>query len=312
MSPKFEAPAFEDLVTEQAAVQADKFQGRLLNEYSSYIFRGQDWREPRSSAVTDFLRPYCQDERVSLEGVLQGMSDGLTRPLHWVEMGGGRGLAMRQLAAKNVGRQALNMTNVDLLDFGLDGLEIEYLEGLATDLTAENAQPRLIQANIETVSLNEPADVITSVEVMQYLNDPIGAICNWYNLLADNGLLIISTEGDWTSWIRYQREPGQGNREETPAKHLLEALQVGGVPFAASAESDYENGFRPKLDPDCIETLVVQKRPGTQLVVNSPVTRVWVNPYMFKVAFYEEPAAGAQPIVEVMAALDNNVTPKSQ
>ena len=306
MAPKFEAPAFEALVAEQEAVQAEKFQGRLLEEYGRYVFPGQDWREPRSSAVTDFLRPVCIGERVSLDGVIRGLCEAKgDAPVRWIDMAGGRGLPMRQLTADAERRDHLVMTNVDLFDFGMEGLkpdEIAYLEDLAPGMTSDEAAPRFMQADVETVALPEPADLITTVESMQYLNNPLATISNWYNQLADNGLLIISTEHDWASWIRYQREPGQGDRDETPAKHLLEALQAGGVAYAASAESDWESGFRPDLDPDRIRNMVIQKRPGTQLVVNSPVTEVWVNPYNFKAAYYEEPTQGSRPVVEVVAA----------
>lgn len=305
MAPKFEAPAFEALVAEQEAVQAEKFQGRLLEEYGRYVFPGQDWREPRSSAVTDFLRPVCIGERVSLDGVIRGLCEAKgDEPMRWVDMAGGRGLPMMQLTADPERREQLVMTNVDLFDFGMEGLrpdEITYLEDLAPGMTSDAAAPCFIQADVETVALPEPADLITTVEAMQYLNNPLAAISNWYNQLADNGLLIISTEHDWASWIRYQREPGQGDRDETPTKHVLEALQAGGVAFAASAESDWESGFRPDLDPDRIRNMVVQKRPGTRLIVNSPVTEVWVNPYNFKAVYYKEPEPGSSPIVEVVA-----------
>lgn len=306
MAPKFEAPAFEALATEQGAVQAGKFQGRLLGEYNKYIFPGQDWREPCSSAVTDFLRPFCVGERVSLGGVIRGLCEASTDdPVRWVEMGGGRSLPMRQLATDAAISERLTMTNVDLFDFGLEGLkpnEMTHLEDFAPGITHEFAAPHFIQADVETVLLPEPADLITSVEVMQYLNNPLAAVCNWYNQLADDGFLVISTEHDWVSWTRYQREPGQGDRDETPTKHLLEALEAAGVPFATSYESDWESGFRPDLDPNRFRNLVIQKAPGTQLVVNSPLTEVWVNPDNYKAAYYEEPEPGSRSIIEVIAA----------
>jgi SAM-dependent methyltransferase len=306
MTSKFEAPTFEALAAEQEIVQTDKFQGRLLKEYGRYIFPGQSWREPRSSAVTDFVRPICVGERVSLDGVIQGMCEASgDNPVRWVDMGGGRGLPMRQIASDEKRCDRLIMTNVDLFDFGLEGLEpdeITYLEGLAPGVTNDATAPHFIQANVETVTLPEPADLITSIEAIQYLNDPLAAIGNWYNQLADNGLLIISAEHDWAGRIRYQRESGQGGHDETSTRHLLEALEVSGVSFAASYESDWESGSRPVLDPNSFRNLVIQKAPGTHLVINSPVTEVQVGFNDFKVAYYEGPRPGSSSIVEVIAA----------
>lgn len=306
MPPKFETPYFDALLAEQEAVQSRKFQGHLLAEYSSSMFPGQDWRKPYSSAVTDFLRPLCLGGIVSLDGVLHGVNAAKgAKPVSWVDMGGGRALPMRQLASSAESRDKVIMTNVDLFDFrlgGLDSDEVDYLEGLSPGITDEVTAPRFIHADVETVILPEPADVITSVEVMQYLNNPLAAISNWYNQLTDSGVLIISTEHDWASWVRYQRELGQGDRDETPTKHLLAELDKAGVAHAASQESDWESGIRPYLNPGRFCNLVIQKRQGTKMVVNSAVTEVWVNQYDFKAAYYEGPRAGARAVLEVTAA----------
>jgi SAM-dependent methyltransferase len=221
-------------------------------------------------------------------------------------MGGGRGLSMRQLATDVAISKHLSMTNVDLFDYGFIGLEpdeLTYLENLIPDVTHQLAAPHFILANAETVLLPEPADLITSVQVIQYLNNPLAAISNWYNQLADNGLLIISTEHDWASWIRYQREPGQGDQDEVPTKHLLQTLKMAGVSFATSDDIDSASGYRP--DPDCnhrIKNLVIQKAPNTQLIVNSPLSEVWVNHYDFKAAYYAEPGPDFRSIVEIIKA----------
>ena len=306
MAPRFETPVFADLVAEQEAVQSGKFQGRLLKEYSHYIFPGSIWLKPRSSAVTDFLRPLCVDENMSLEGVIKGLclAKG-EEPVRWVDMGGGRGLPMRQLATDAEIREHMDMTNVDLFDYGLNALqpdEMVYLEELAPGITSQDTAPNLILADVTSVTLPEPADLITSVEAVQYLDNPLAAISNWYNQLDDNGLMVISTKHDWASWVRYQRELGQGDYDETPTKHFLEALQAAGVSFAAMYESDWESGLRPDFDPTRIRTLAIQKRPGTKLVVNSPVDEVWTDPFDYKAVYYEEPAPGARPVVDVVTA----------
>jgi hypothetical protein len=305
MSTGFETPTHEALLAEQATVQAEKFQGRLLAEYSSYFFPGQNWREPHGSAVVDFVRPIIGDaERATLDGVLQGLCEAKAGgPVNWVDMGGGRALPMRELGSMPEFRQRLKMTNVDLFNFGLEGVkpdEIEYLEGLAPGMTAPSAEPTIITDNVETVKLPEPADIITSVEAMQYLNNPLEAMANWYNQLTDNGIMIVATEHNWASWIRYNREPGSSERDETPAKHLLEELTRAGINYAVTVECDWQSGVRPDVDPDRVRIIAIQKKPGTSLKITKPVTEVWVNPFNFKAVYYEDPAGESSPTVEVV------------
>lgn len=304
MSSSHEEPRYAALLAEQAAVQAGKFQGRLLDEYSSYIFPGLNWRKPRGSAVADFVKPVIGSTApATLDGVLAGLGRAKAgAPVHWADMGGGRALPMRQLGRVPGARARLRMTNVDLFDFGLDGLkpdELAYLEGLAPGVTAPESGPALVTGNAETVLLPEPADIITSVELMQYLGSPLEALANWYNQLADNGMLIVATEHDWPSWIRYRREAGGREPGETPSRHLLEAFSQAGIRFAVTDECDSEKGFRPDADPGRFRVMTVQRKPGTSLTVTQPVTHVWVNPSHYKAAYYEVPAQGSPPVVAV-------------
>lgn len=278
----------------------------MLASYSSHIFPGQICPEPRGSAIVDFVKPIIGDvERVTLDGVLEGLSQAKARePVIWADMGGGRGLPMRQLGSKPDSKQKLQMINVDLFDFGLKDLkadELEYLEELAPGMTEPRAKPALITADIETVLLPEPADIITSVEAMQYLNNPLKAMVNWYNQLADNGIMIIATKHDWASWIRYSRDPSSSEQHETPAKHLLRELSLAGIRYAVTYESDWQNGVRPNVDPNQIRIMAIQKKPGTLLRVTKPATEVWINHHNFKAVYYELPTSETTPIVEVVS-----------
>jgi hypothetical protein len=301
MPTKFETPQYDVLLAEQDAVQAGKFQGRLLTDYNDCMFPTQDWQEPRSCAVTDFVRPYCDDDkRVSLEGVLRGLSAAKSQPVNWVDMAGGRGLAMRQMA---VGGHNLRMTNVDLFDFGLAGLdadELVYIDQKSPGSLADAAAPHLIRADVETVQLPEPADIITCTEAVQYLNNPLAAVANWYNQLADNGLLVVSAEHEWAGWIRYTHEPGKMDWDETPSAHLLAELGRTAVPHAATYEPDWHAGMRPDFDPTRFRTLALQKQPGTRMAANADVNEVWVNPYNYKAIYYEE-LPGAPPVAVLPA-----------
>ncbi|HEX8182633.1 MAG TPA: hypothetical protein VF575_03455 [Candidatus Saccharimonadales bacterium] len=307
MSTDFELPSHDALVAEQTVVQAEKFQGRLLAEYNNYIFPGQEWREPRGSAVVDFIKSTIGDaERTTLQGVLEGLIKTKGgESVDWVDMGGGRALVMRQLGSMPGFKQKLKMTNVDLFNYGLDGLqpnELEYIESLVPGVTEPGAEPSLITDNIETVKLPEPVDIITSVETLQYLNNPLEAIANWYNQLTDNGIMIIATEHSWTSWIRYDNEPGNIDRDETPAKHLLDHLSTASVDHAATYEPDWQNGIRPRLDPSRIKIMAIQRKPGTSLRLTKAFTKVWVNPHDYKAVYYAAPAEGSSPVIEVVKA----------
>lgn len=307
MASEFITPTFDELLAEQEVVQAGKFQGRLLREYNTYLFPGQEWRDPPACAVTDLMRPYSADPgEVSLENVLGGLpsaTDG--QPIRWADMGGGRGLAMRQLAAMPRFAGKLAMTNVDLFDYGLDGLDeddIMYLKDLDPALAEDWTRPTLIQADVESVQLPEPQDLMTSIESMQYLNNPLQAISSWYNQLKDDGLLMIATEDAWAGWIRYDGENKYVTQEENPAKHLMDALGAAAVNFGATDELDYQNGHRPRLQPDRTRHFVVQKKPGTAMVVNADVTEIWTNPYSYKAVYYSPPEAGGKPTVEIVGA----------
>lgn len=303
MPANHEAPLIDDLVEEQRDIQSRKFQGRLLGGYSGLMFPDQHWLRPSPSAVSDFCAPYCIGERVTLEGVLGGFHSLRNEPVRWVDMGGGRGLCMRQLGADPETRSWLQMTNVDLFNFGLVGLdpkELEYLEMLAPNSSDDTAAPQLIQEDITKVILPEPATIITSIEAVQYLQDPLVAVCNWYNQLEAHGLMIIATEHDWSSLVHFAREPGGVDMHDAPTEHLLCALESAGIPFAATHESDWENGIRPRLYGDRFRTLVIQKVPDTRLILNSAVTRLWNNPFDYKIVYYEAPATSAGSIIEAV------------
>lgn len=302
MFSRFEKPTHEKLVAEQESVQREKFQGRLLDEYSAYIFPTQEWRMPKSCAVTDLLRPICIGDKVSLIGVLEGLHIAKQdSPVHWADMGGGRGLAMRQLASMPDSSQKYAMTNVDLFDYGLDDLEknsIDYLEQLAPGMTDAQVSPRLILDDVESVTLPEPADIITSIEAIQYLNNPLASISNWYNNLADNGILLIATEQDWSHSLGLE---DTNCYDETASLHLIQQLEESGVTYAATYEIDWDNGTRPLLDPNAFRILAIQKKPGTEMVVHSDVVDLWTSPHHYKASYYQKPDDSMPSVLDIIS-----------
>jgi hypothetical protein len=292
MSNGFEIPSHDALIAEQAAVQVEKFQGRQLDEYSSLIFPGQSWREPRGSAVVDFVRPIIGNaERATLQGLLEGMSKvNEDQIINWVDMGGGRAIPMRQISSMPDIGAKVKMTNVDLFDFGLDGLkanELEYLEKQTPGMTSESASPTLIIDDVERVVLPEKADLITSIEAVQYLNNPLAAIANWYNQLTDNGLLFVATERDWSSWITYDKFPEGSVWPDSPTSDFLDELSENDIKFAICDEADWPGGRRPEERRDKFGILVIQKTRDTTIEVKQPVAEVWSNLWDFKTISYK-------------------------
>lgn len=286
--------SLKNLIAEQKEVQEKKFQGRTLSEYSGYIFPGQKWKKPRGSAAVDLLQELSGPDCIDLKSFLLTLSEKKHGAvLSWVDMGGGRALPMRQLMAE--GLDAVRMINIDLFDYGLGGLEEDELTCLEKESPGVTKQqgPLFVHADIQAVSLSEKPDLITSVEVIQYLNNPLAAICNWYNQLNDNGILVVATEHDMASWIRYE---GKG---ETATKDILDRLTSAGIRFAATGETDWESGHRP-FDPNYFRELVIQKEPSTKLVLNSQVTEVWLNPHKYKAVYYENPNITNNPILQIV------------
>src|SRR5581483_11513037 len=159
----------------------------------------------------------------------------------------------------------------DLFDWGLDGLTEDdwaYLDEHWPGATSPEYAPELVQDDASTVELDQPADLITSIESIQYFENPLGAIANWYNNLADDGLLIVATEHNLADWIRYDHP--LGDEAELPTRDFLEALSSNVIEHAFMYEIDTEAGWRPDPRPDRIRTLVIKKRPDTRIEIVSP------------------------------------------
>lgn len=295
-------PTFEQLLVEQETVQAGKFRARMHDDYHQLMFPGQDFVPSLSSAVTDLARTLCVgEEKVTLNGILRGLSrEKGGDAVQWVDMGGGRGLALRQVMTEPSMREVIQATNVDLFDWGLDDLrneDYDYLERRAPGVTQEENAPQYVKSDIVTVELEQPADLITSVENIQYLNDPLKAVGNWYNQLADNGLMIVASEHDWSESIDFIDGDGERSRAGEPSLQLLSALDEAGIAYAATRESDFKYG-RPNFNPRQFRSFAIRKKAGTRAIMNGVVSGIWPNDG-YKVVSYEPPREN-QPFIEVV------------
>jgi len=203
-------------------------------------------------------------------------------------MGGGRGLAMRQLLLSPKLNGRLEAINVDVKNYNLSGLdvsEINFLEKKFPGITSDSVKPKLILGNAETIQLPSQVNLLTSVEAIQYLDHPIAAMCNWYNQLKDGGLMIVSAEHKWAGWLRY--EGSKFMDDPHPMNEVLKIFDQNKIPYAESHEG-YIHGRKPdKKDNRDFRNLVIQKVGSTYLMPSSQVKEIWYNPHNYKAVYYQ-------------------------
>ena len=118
--------------------------------------------------------------------------------------------------------------------------------------------------------------------------------------MADNGILVIAAEHDWSSWLRYDKALGDAYYGDSLLmSHLLAELERADVPYAAANARDVYGGVRPELVPRRISSIAIRKKPNTRMVVNSEVGETWVNPHNFKAVYYTKPTASNGPVAVI-------------
>jgi len=293
-----EQPIPTELLREQERVQKEKDNKRLLDQYAQYIFLGSIWREKQTSEVEEFINRESGQEINNINDLLLAIYQKINRRIHWVDMGGGHGLAQRQAATDEQLCQITQMTNVDLFerkDSEIARDDIKYLKSKYPGILEKRSKPHFIKADVEKVKIPIPADLVTSIETMQYLNDPLRSIANWYNQLSDEGLMIVSTEHSWSDWIRTGEIM---SNEISPLHAFFDQLEKHHVPFSFSQDC-----YRPEYPlPANLEkgfcNLVIKKTQKTKLRVLPEVNKIWVNPHNYKAVYYKP----HQKVIEVVRA----------
>jgi len=261
-----------ELLEEQSRVQAHRMRTRDLSKYNAIIFSAD------YSSILTFVDTEVPGAQ-SLEGVLEGLA---TRPssqkTHWADMAGGFAIGMRQVAHGFAGPDAAKvaMSCVDLFDWEGESDE-EDIKGISeiSGVDMHDKQPNLIVANAETVDLPEPADVVTSVEGIQYFYNPLAAVANWYNQLNENGLLFVARLPllPWSGNITQA-----GTDEQTLFTRIFDNFTQNGVSFAVE-------GPGTKDDPD-FSLLALQRKEGTRLQQNAEVLQVTTDTEDYKSVVY--------------------------
>lgn len=266
----------------QEIVQLDKTRSRTLSRFNSLVFKREWDSEVEQSDTTDrFIDEYCGQGVKTFDRLVARISDLRGRPMVWAEMGGGGAIAMRQITSLPGMREKMTTFNVDILDFDDRNVDIKALKEIATTtpraLRPEN-KPTLIKSNIEDVILPKKADLITFVASTFYLDNPLKAICNGYNQLADYGLLMVMSEEKWSDWIK-----SEGNiytSDVGPMNHFLEELNTSGIAVAT-------NGRQNKNANRVFNLMMVEKRPGTELELAVKPVDAWNCPNGYKAVYYE-------------------------
>ena len=285
MHRRFDIPNPTAIVREQAATQADKCQTRLLSNYErDYMFLS-DPSAHSSSAVADFLRDRSENHLADTYHLLRGIGSRASAPIRWVDAGGGRMLAQRDLMTR-YDDTGLTLDTVDLFDHGQD--DLTYEQHRAYEHHFRDRTPTLIQDDVTYVHLPGVAHLTTAFELVQYLDDPLTALANLYNQTAVDGIIVIGTGYDWSRSILRKTPEGEVLRGPSmmPAAELLRILRTHDIAFAATREPDLEPGRRPRLDDEAYQILAIEKRAHTSLHIAQSALAPKVMPDGYKVQYY--------------------------
>jgi len=317
----------DEHLAEQRKTQEGKNQSRWLSDYDDVIFRQSTDYDPVKTVVSETLRPSGYEGFMSLSVLLELMRHRKGGKLNIVDMGAGAGIAMRELASQPRLRGEVETTIVDLFNVGtevFDDLTQQHINENPEIMSSE-AEPHFIQADAEKVVMRPTPDLVMSIESIQYLDNPLAAIVNWYNQLADGGLLVVAREGDFATrihykggqvdkdglpliggWERSHDESLVAGSDPLPLAELLSILSRAGISLVA--QNGYEGGKdypyedsapAPAESVPWLTSLVIEKKPGTKLSLNTGLAEIRADDEGFKTVFYKLPSEG-QPIVEVV------------
>lgn len=296
------------LEAEQLATQTGpngKCRIRSLEEYSSYLCWNRIIEETKDGIHTARL---CQAFDVKpVPSTLPSLWDSTPRPvklvpdktnwivriieklerqnpgqnLKWVDIGCGHRIAQREFQL-NYPDSRMQTQGIDLIPPSWSDIEgqIPQLEkaSMRKHFKQLGKLPDFTVKGDATQLQFGPCHLITAVEVIQYIEDKLAALCHWYNQLAPGGILVITTEVDWASWIRTKHERFG---ENAVMDHFL-------------SQVNYLTEQMRRDDADDIRTLFVFKEAGRTLKPISKPTHIWVNPHGYKASYYRKRKAYVQ------------------
>jgi hypothetical protein len=290
MPGEYVMPSLASLSYEQELAQRGKRQNRLTVDYENRIFHSTGYN-PENDEFNNFLGDSILGA-MSLDGLLCGLYE--TRnydQIHWADMGCGEAKAMMQTASNANFRQLVKMTAIDIAS-NLQPNRAEFSTKHQADPVAnDNLNPSIIRANIEDVTLDQPANLITAIEVVQYLYNPLKTLCNWYNQLDDDSIAVIACGFNWSTGLR--KNYALGDSEKPFGLQIVDQLAEQGTQII-TGNGMLTNNFGE------YGRMALQKIGGTKLKLNASVTGVESTPvYHYKTVYYEADDT-SRPIIELV------------
>lgn len=250
-----------ELAAEQKKIQRHHGRTRALTGYDGYNSHFFPPKLGNGTPVTRFL----QERHIaatSIQSLIGSMREqNRDRPLRWTDMCGGFGVAMRQLkflgAAEHVVRTCVDIAQHDPATVQPRIVE-EYKAGGFDIFDPQHAPDNFLYDDVVTVNLPGPQDLITSVQGLMYLRDPLKFVANCYNQLAPGGLALLATR---TYWGLLMHQGGQGAEA---VRHVAEELEEHDVPYAFANDKGDDGAH-------CFNTLALQRVEGTRLQASSVI-----------------------------------------
>lgn len=267
----------EQIAIAQGEIQRPNFKTRDVYDYSlalvpsrrPHVFGEEELpcellRRPSLDGDVGSHDSQTSLEQTLLVRVLRRLTDRQKEPVHWADFGGGFGVAQREYRFAIDSTASVRTTNVDILThdtvvelaairkkYGSDTPKYQKLQKLLVGKHASRYAPEFLRANMETVTLPEKADLITSLESIQYVLDPLRAITNMYENLKPGGIMAIMCMNGLDEAMQYSHS------SRALMKDFTKGLRDAGVAHAYHGISAWFAKYR---------VYAVVKKPHTTMV----------------------------------------------
>lgn len=199
----------------------------------------------------------------TFSNLIRALQLPLQRPLRWVDLGAGHGMALQEaLKDPALGPRIVKLMAVDKFDY--------------RDPDFDKRIPYIV-SDASIAKLGRP-DLITIVELSQYVPDKLKLLAHAYNELEDHGVVLLLAEDSPMEWIRYRLAR---TKRKLPEEFFIE-LQKHHIEFAISFK-----GYRDFDISWDSQGVMIRKKPGTRMIVKTPLIDIWENPEGYLASYYD-------------------------